>query len=67
MSPALAAGFLTTGPLGKSFHYVLLHVIEYSSLCYMVAPCLFYIQEFVFADPKLLIYPSPIPSPLWYP
>ena len=46
------------------FYYRLLQDTEYSSLCYTVSPCcLFYIQEHVYVNPKLLIYPSPPPSP----
>ena len=42
------------------FHYGLLQGLEYSSLCYPVGPCLFYVQKFIPANPKLLICPPPI-------
>ena len=48
-----------TGPSGKS-----LQDIEYSHLCCPLEPCcLFYIQQFASAIPKLLIFP-PLPSSL---
>ena len=47
------------------FHYsLLLQDIEYRSLYYTVGPCyLFYMQQFVSANRKLLIYPSLQPFP----
>ena len=48
------------------FHYRLLQDNEQSFLCYTVGLViyLFYTQQCVSANPKLLIYPSPIPFPL---
>ena len=42
------------------FNYRLLQAIEYSSLCYAVCPCLFYMQLCVFVNLKILIYSSPL-------
>ena len=49
------------------FHYSLLQDIEYGSLCYTVGPCCLSILYTVVlsANPKLLIYPSLSPFPLW--
>ena len=46
-------------------HYRLSRDVEYSFLCFTVAPCsrLFYIQKYVSVSPELLIYPCPL-SPL---
>ena len=78
VSPALAGRFSTTAPPGKPqffiyilymcvcilfhilFHCGLLQDSEYSSCCSSIL----YIVV-VSANPKLLIYPSPTPFPLW--
>ena len=55
----------TNLPFHILFHHGILQDIEYSSLCYIIGYCLsIYIQQYVFANPKLLIYPSPAPCPL---
>ena len=48
------------------FPHRLLQNIEQRPLCYIVGPvgCLFYIQQRVYVNPKLLIQPSPNLSPL---
>ena len=47
------------------FHYMLLQDIEYTSLCCTVGPCLFYVQQCVSVNPKLLIYLSSQAFPLF--
>ena len=49
------------------FHYGVLQDIEYSSMSYKwdFVVYLFYVQQCVSANPKLLIYPSSTPSPVW--
>ena len=49
------------------FHYGLSQDIVYSSLCYTVGPCCLSIYQFAFANPKLPIHPSSIPTPPWQP
>ena len=49
-------------------NYRLLQDTEYISLGYTVGlGCLFYIQQCVYVNPRLLVYPSGPHSPLWYP
>ena len=51
-------------PFSDCFHYRCLQVIEYSSLCHTVSPVvnLFYLQQCVSVNLKLLIYPT-LPFP----